>query len=70
MRLFCALCCIDMPCGQFGPNGRTAPHTLEDDDPSTNDEFDDGSVDVFELEAPDVGTIRHIRIGHDTTDGW
>ena len=43
---------------------------MEDDDPATADEFDDGSVDVFALVAPDVGALRHIRIGHDSTDGW
>ena len=54
----------------YGPKGGTGPHTLEDDDPSTNDEFGDGSVDTFEVTAPDVGPIRHIRIGHDSADGW
>ena len=28
----------------------------------------EGSVDEFELLAPDVGEIRHIRIGHDSDD--
>ncbi len=27
-------------------------------------------MDEFELLAPDVGEIRHIRIGHDSDDGW
>jgi hypothetical protein len=54
----------------FGPKGRTGPHVLEDDDPTTNDEFGIGSVDTFRIEAPDVGPLRHIRIGHESTDGW
>eukprot|EP01043_Picozoa_sp_COSAG02_P058045 COSAG02_NODE_7158_length_3149_cov_9458.639672_1_plen_343_part_10 len=61
---------LQLRCDQFGPLGGTGPHVLEDDDPATTDEFNDGSVDVFELAAPDVGTLRHIRIGHDSTDGW
>lgn len=53
----------------YGPNGGTGPHILEDDDPATN-EFADGSIDTFVLEVPDVGPLRHIRIGHDSEDGW
>ena len=54
----------------YGPNGGTGPHVLDDDDPATTDEFQDGSYDKFELEVPDVGPLRHIRIGHDSEDGW
>ena len=53
----------------FGPLGGTGPHALEGDDPAC-DEFQDGSTDTFRLAAPDVGHLRHIRIGHDSEDGW
>ena len=42
----------------------------DDDDPDTTDEFQDGSYDKIDLEVPDVGPLRHIRIGHDSEDGW
>ena len=54
----------------FGPKGGTDKIVLEDDDPATNDEFQEGSVDTFVIQAPDVGPLRHIRIGHDSEDGW
>ena len=53
----------------WGPLGRTGPHVLEDDQ-SFEPEFQPGSTDVFVLDAPDVGSLRHIRIGHDSEDGW
>lgn len=45
-----------------GPKGTTGPHVLEDDDPTSQDEFGEGSVDRFELAAPDVGADQ--RLAH------
>lgn len=53
----------------WGPLGCSGPHLLEDDK-SFDPEFQAGSTDVFVLDIPDVGPLRHIRIGHDSDDGW
>lgn len=53
----------------WGPFGRSGPHLLEDDQ-SFDPEFQAGSTDSFLLDIPDVGPLRHIRIGHDSDDGW
>jgi hypothetical protein len=53
----------------WGPLGRSGPHLLEDEQ-SFDPEFQAGSTDSFVLDIPDVGPLRHIRIGHDSDDGW
>ena len=53
----------------WGAFGRSGPHLLEDEQ-SFDQEFQAGSTDAFVLDIPDVGPLRHIRIGHDSDDGW
>ena len=53
MRAACALLgSLAAAAAKGTPKPGTGPHVLEDDDPSTNDEFDDGAVDTFEVTAP------------------
>lgn len=40
---------------------------------TNKNKFEQGKTDVFEFEAPDVGTLKKIRIGHDNKGigaGW
>ncbi|CAF5099834.1 unnamed protein product, partial [Rotaria sp. Silwood1] len=46
----------------YGPNGRTEEIPLE----SKSDSFERNSIDKFKINAPDIGPIEKIRIGHNS----
>ncbi|KAG8545266.1 hypothetical protein GDO81_021178, partial [Engystomops pustulosus] len=53
----------------YGDRGKTEETSLR----SRSNDFERGAVDIFKIEALDVGQIRKLRIGHDGTgfgDGW
>ncbi|KAL4660900.1 lipoxygenase homology domain-containing protein 1-like [Arapaima gigas] len=53
----------------FGENGNTGERILDND----KDNFEKGTEDKFTIEAPNVGTIRKITIGHNnkgSSPGW
>lgn len=52
----------------FGPNANTGEIKLNESNcvnQKKKDLFEKGSTDQFEFEAADVGSISHIKIGHD-----
>jgi hypothetical protein len=48
----------------YGENGDTGKRILT----SAKDAFERNQIDVFTVEAEDVGAIKKIRIGHGTCD--
>ncbi|XP_012940880.1 lipoxygenase homology domain-containing protein 1 [Aplysia californica] len=53
----------------YGKDGKTQEISLR----NKTDNFEKGQVDKFKIEAPDVGRLQKVRIGHDGTgmfSGW
>ncbi|XP_059150632.1 lipoxygenase homology domain-containing protein 1-like isoform X2 [Physella acuta] len=53
----------------YGDSGKTQEIPLD----NKSDNFEKGQVDKFKIEAPDVGTLLKVRIGHDGAgmmSGW
>ncbi|KAL5111456.1 Lipoxygenase homology domain-containing protein 1 [Taenia crassiceps] len=61
-----ALCNVYLKiCGENGETGKIVLTDTRKNDGNTKKAFESGSTDNFLIQAPDIGELRRIRLGHD-----